>query len=167
MSTAPEDMRLLTDVLRERWVLALATTTADGLPYATPLFYALASLPPSDAPILVFASRADTCHGQAIGDGPTAVAGAVYLETEELGVLRGVQLRGDVAVCNGLRAEHHAELRRAYLDRHPYAAPRLGPRDQLYALAITWAKLTDNRLGYGVRRTWNFASPWREKSRPA
>ena len=156
------------EVLRERWVLALATTTTDGLPYATPLFYAVASLPPGDAPILVFASRADTCHGQAIGDGPSAVAGAVYLETEELGVLRGVQLRGDVAVCNTLRAEHHAELRRAYLDRHPAAAPRIGPRDQLYALAIGWAKLTDNRLGFGVRRTWTFASPWPEKlSRPA
>ena len=148
------------EVLRERWVLALATTTPDGLPYATPLFYALAALPPFDAPILVFASRADTCHGRAIGDGRAAVAGAVYLETEELGVLRGVQLRGDVAVCSSLRAEHHADLRRAYLDRHPAAGPRLGPRDELYALAITWAKLTDNRLGFGVRRTSTFASPW-------
>lgn len=162
-TTAEEDVRLLMDVLRERWVLALATTTADGLPYATPLFYALASLPPADAPILVFASRADTCHGRAIGDGPTAVAGAVYLETETLGVLRGVQLRGDVAVCSSMRAGDHADLRRAYLERHPAAAAHLGPRDGLYALAITWAKLTDNRLGFGVRRTWTFASPWVNK----
>lgn len=160
MSTTLEDVSLLMEVLRERWVVALATTTPDRSPYATPLFYAVASLPPIAAPILVFASRAETCHGQAIGDGPATVAGAVYLETEDLGVLRGVQLRGDVAVCSRLRAEDHTALRIAYLARHPSAAPRLGPRDQLYALAVTWAKLTDNRLGFGVRRTWTFASPW-------
>lgn len=147
--------------LRERWVLALATLAPDDrLPYATPLFYAVAGLPGCVAPLLVFASRADTCHGRSLGEGPAAVAAAVYLETEAVGDIRGAQLRGDVVVCTRLRAEQQASLRAAYLERHPVAGAHLGERDLLYALAITWAKLTDNRLGFGTKRTWTFAPAW-------
>lgn len=153
-------MGLLTGVLRERWVLALATLAPDHLPHVTPLFYALAELPTVAAPLLVFASRADTCHGVALGDGPAAVAAAIYLETERIHEVRGVQLRGDVVVCTRLHADAHDVLRRTYLERHPIAAPHLGVRDSLYALAITAAKLTDNRIGFGKRLTWTFASPW-------
>jgi uncharacterized protein YhbP (UPF0306 family) len=151
-------------LLQERWVFALATLDDDGLPYATPLFYAaVAGLPGSDAPLVVFASRADTCHGRAIGDGPTAVAAALYLETEVLGEVRGLQLRGEVLVCSRLHADAAASLRAAYLERHPVAAAHLGERDRLYALAITWAKLTDNRIGFGKRLVWTFEPPWRRE----
>lgn len=147
--------------LQEHWVLALATLAPDDhLPYATPLFYAVAGLPACAAPILVFASRADTSHGRALGEGPAAVAAAVYLETEAVGEVRGAQLRGDVVVCTRLRAEQQASLRAAYLERHPVAAAHLGERDLLYALALTWAKLTDNRLGFGKKLTWSFAPAW-------
>lgn len=152
-------------LLQERWVFALATRDDDdGLPYATPLFYAAAALPGSPAPVLVFASRPDTRHGRAIGDGPTAVAAAIYLETEVLGEVRGVQLRGEVVVCTGLHADAAASLRAAYLERHPVAAAHLGERDRLYALAITWAKLTDNRIGFGKRLVWTFEPPWRREN---
>lgn len=147
-------------VLRERWVLALATRTPEQMHHVTPLFYAVAGLAGCEAPLLVFASRAETCHGRALGDGPAAAGAAIYLETEVLEQVRGVQLRGDVVVCTRLHGDAHATLRAAYLERHPLAAPHLGPRDQLYALAITWAKLTDNRLGFGRRREWSFPSPW-------
>lgn len=147
-------------VLRERWVLALATHAPDQRLHATPLFYAVAELAGCEAPLLVFASRADTCHGRAIGDGPTAVAAAIYLETEVLEQVRGVQLRGEVVVCARLRGDAPATLRATYLERHPLAAAHLGVRDQLYVLAITWAKLTDNRRGFGSRQIWTFASPW-------
>lgn len=155
-------------LLRERWVLALATLAPDdGLPYATPLFYAVAALPTTAAPILVFASRADTCHGRALGDGPTAVAAAIYLETEVLGEVRGVQLRGDVVACPRLRDDVHAGLRGAYLERHPIAARHLGERDRLYALALGWAKLTDNRIGFGQRLVWSFGPAWDRDQFPA
>jgi uncharacterized protein YhbP (UPF0306 family) len=148
--------------LQERWVLALATLAPDdGLPYATPLFYAVAALPGCLAPILVFASRADTCHGRALAAGPTAVAAAIYLETETVGEIRGVQLRGEVVVCTRLRGDASGSLRAAYLERHPVAAAHLGERDLLYALAIDWAKLTDNRIGYGKRLVWTFEPAWR------
>lgn len=154
------DVSALMEALEERWVLTLATTTPDGLPYATPLFCALAALPDVPAPMLVFASRPNSCHGRAIGDGPLTVAAATYLETEDLARLRGVQLRGDVQACTRLRAQDDLALRTAYLARHPIAARRMTPRDQLYVLAITWAKLTDNRRGFGTKLVWTFASPW-------
>lgn len=153
------------DALRERWVLALATVTPDRLPHATPLFYAVAELAGFTAPLLLFASRADTRHGRHLGEGPTAVAAAIYLETEVLQEVRGVQLGGDLVVCTRLRGELQAALRATYLERHPVAAAHLGPPARLYALAITAAKLTDNRRGFGERLTWTFASPWTDPDR--
>lgn len=148
-------------VLRERWVLTLATSPphAPGeppVPYATPLFYAVAD--PADAgrgPRLVFASKPDSAHGSHLGAGPTLVAAGLYLESEAVAELRGVQLRGEVVLGAG-----PAE-RAAYLARHPGAEPLLRPgsRERLYVLTITWAKLTDNRRGFGHKLEWRFAAP--------
>jgi uncharacterized protein YhbP (UPF0306 family) len=161
----PDDVSLLMSVLRERWVLTLATLTPARELHATPLFYAVAVLPACAAPLLVFASRADSSHGRAIGDGPTGVAAAIYLETEDLAQLRGAQLHGEAVACTRLRTDLAAALRAGYLERHPLAAPHLGPRDQLYVLAITWARLVDNRRGFGSRLHFGFASPWRGPGR--
>lgn len=149
------------ETIAARWVLALATTPPPPeapVPYPTPLFYAPAPLVPGRPPILVFASRADTCHGRHLGEGPTPAAAAIYLESEVVGELRGVQLRGDVTVCTRLRGGLAEECRDAYIQRHPGAAARLGPDspERLYGLALRWAKLTDNRLGFGVRLQWTF-----------
>ena len=51
-------------------------------------------------------------------------------------------------------------MRARYLARHPHAAPVLGAGHRLYALAPTWAKLTDNRLGFGVHPVVNFDAPF-------
>ncbi len=164
MPTIPadtQDVSPLMSVLRERWVLTLATSppAADGdptppVPYATPLFYAVAGLV-GGGPRLVFASRPDSAHGRHLGAGPTAVAAALYLESEAVSELRGVQLRGEVVLGAG------AADRAAYLGRHPAAEALLRPgsREQLYVLALTWAKLTDNRLGFGHKLEWRFAAP--------
>lgn len=140
-------------LLQERWVLTLATLAATGEPYATPLFYAVAPpAHPGEGPRLVFASRPDSAHGRHLGDGPTAVAAGLYLESHDIGELRGVQLRGEVIPTAA------ADPRAAYLERHPGAEPLLRPgaRERLYALTLVWAKLTDNRLGFGYKREWTF-----------
>jgi hypothetical protein len=150
-------------VLDERWVLALATRADDGLSYPAPLFYAVAGPPgPGLGPRLVFASRPDSAHGRHLGDGPTLAAAAVYLESEVIGELRGVQLRGEVVRLDRLPGPAQEPLRAAYLRRHPVAAARLGPEapERLYGLAVTWAKLTDNRLGFGVKLAWEFRAGW-------
>ncbi|MBK7827294.1 pyridoxamine 5'-phosphate oxidase family protein [Nannocystis sp.] len=152
-------------VLRECWVLTLATTVpGEAAPYATPLFYAVVPGEQGDGPRLIFASRPDTTHGRHLAEGPTTVAAGLYLETESIAELRGVQLRGEVVPLPPTAVAARA----AYLERHPGAAALLRPdaRERLYALTVTWAKLTDNRLGFGYKHEWSFAAPTRDEHRP-
>lgn len=132
-----------------------------GYPYATPLFYAVAG---SASPTLVFASRPDSAHGRHLGAGPTRCAAGLYLESDDVSSLRGVQLRGVAAPVEQWPGHAADGLREAYLGRHPGAAALLRPGapERLYGLALTWAKLTDNRRGFGHKQTWTFAAPiWR------
>jgi uncharacterized protein YhbP (UPF0306 family) len=164
----PQDVSPLMTVLQERWVLTLATSPrpADphalaGVPYPTPLFYAVADAGvAAGGPRLLFASRADSTHGRHLGEGPTAVAAGLYCESEVVGELRGVQLQGEVSPLDQFSAPAAAELRAIYLARHPVAAALLKPgaRDRLYVLTVMWAKLTDNRLGFGHKLEWRFAA---------
>lgn len=140
----------LLDRLRAHWVMALATRAgAEAAPYPTPLFYAAAPCPDGGI-AMVFASDPASAHGRHLARWPDAAA-AVYLETAEIGRIVGVQLRGRARVL----AATDTALRQAYLDRHPVAADMLerGPA-RLYALRITWAKVTDNALGFGVHPVW-------------
>jgi uncharacterized protein YhbP (UPF0306 family) len=111
----------------------------------------------------VFTSRPGTRHGRHLGSGPTPVAAAVYLETEEVGCIRGAQLCGWCVRASGLSPSTAATAREIYLARHPVAAELLAkdpPEHALYCLGIGWAKLTDNRLGFGAHPMWEFAHPW-------
>jgi uncharacterized protein YhbP (UPF0306 family) len=148
-------------VLGERHVMTLALTDeAADAPYPTPLFFALAepdSIGRHVAPILSFASDPQSQHGRLTGRGPTPAAAAVYLETEELGQLRGAQLRGTLIREDRFTPAGAASLRASYLARHAVAAPVLASgRHRLYALIVTWAKLTDNRLGFGEHPVVDF-----------
>lgn len=162
-----KDVSPLMAVLRERWVMTLATLPLPDpsdreakVPYPTPLFYAVLAADLPSGPQLVFASDPDSTHGRHLGTGPTAVAAGLYLESERVDELRGVQLRGGV-VRASVTAAATAAARAAYLGRHPTAAGLLGPgaRVQLYVLAVIWAKLTDNRLGFGHKLEWRFPGP--------
>jgi uncharacterized protein len=160
----PQDVSPLMNVLRERWVLTLATLPAGELvPYATPLFYAVAELA---GPHLVFASDPLSAHGRHLGDGPTGVAAGLYLESDSVAELRGVQLRGEVRPLGPA----DGALRAAYLERHAGAAAMLsrpGARERLYGLAVAWAKLTDNRRGFGYKLEWWFQLPARADEDPS
>lgn len=154
-------------VLRERWVMSLALVDPqDPAPGSTPLFFALVepdSVGRHAAPLLVFASSPRSRHGQLCVDAlaPVAAGASVYLESETVGELRGAQLRGTVhraARCTPAVTE---ALRARYLARHPVAAPVLdGGRHELYVFEPRWAKVTDNRLGFGVHPTAQFSAPW-------
>lgn len=164
-------------VLAERWVLTLATNAPEhdppvppaDAPYVAPLFYAVAALGQlAPGPALLFTSRPGTRHGQHVGAGPTPVAAAIYLETEQVGCIRGVQMRGWCVPASRLSPDDADRAREIYLARHPVAANLLRPRAPLengpahvvYCLAVGWAKLTDNRLGFGTHPVWEFAHPW-------
>lgn len=133
---------------------------AAAAPYPTPLFFALVEpdrIGRHAAPLLAFASNPLSHHGQLSGRGPIPAAAAVYLETEQVGQLRGAQLRGTLIREDGWSTAGAASLRTSYLARHPIAQSQLATgHHRLYALVVTWAKLTDNRLGFGVHPIVSF-----------
>ncbi len=139
-------------ILEAHWVMALATHDPQHpAPYPTPLFYALAGDPAP--PRLLFASSPRSAHGRMLERAAprAAAAAAVYLESETVGELRGVQLRGRVGITQA------PEDLEAYLARHPVASEVLAAgRHALYAFIVEWAKLTDNRLGFGAHPVVEF-----------
>lgn len=162
MSAAPE--QLLFEQLAEHWVMTLATREredADAVPYCTPLFYALVlpdDPPACGAPLLLFASKTTSAHGEHLGPGPTRVSAAIYLETETLGRIQGVQMRGRVVRSDRVEKKVGRTLLARYLKRHPIAAPILAAKkdEKIHALAVEWAKLTDNRIGLGKHEEFRF-----------
>ena len=81
----------------------------------------------------------------------------MYLETTTVGQLRGAQLRGSLVREDRWAPLGAARLREHYLARHPVAASMLAAgQHRLYALVVSWAKLTDNRLGFGVHPVARF-----------
>ncbi len=155
----------LVKLLASHWVLSLATADRGGRPYATPLFYAALGPdegPAPGAPLLIFASKPSSTHGTQIGDGPRRVAASVQLETETVGRIHGAQLVGHalrLRLCSGAARD---ALERVYLRRHPVARALLsGDSDEeLYLLVVSWAKLTDNRLGLGKHHIFRFRPAW-------
>lgn len=129
--------------VREHHVMTLATG-GDGMPYATPLFYAY----DERQNLFIFASGPDTAHTAQMQVDP-AVAAAIYLETETVGKVRGLQLTGRVAPAEDAD-------RRCYYGRFPYARAL---RPVLWRLEPAWMKLTDNRLGFGKKLVWEAVQP--------
>ena len=154
-----DDHGRIVSLLSERWVFVLSTLESGGQPYSTPLYFALdcdAEVPPEPrqiprAPRLLFVTDPATFHGQHLGAGPTLVSGATYLESREVGELRGVQLRGIVRHLEPGTPTFEQDRTR-YLHAHPVARAPLesATPPRLYALSITWAKYTDYRLGFGT-----------------
>jgi len=150
-------------ILEAHWVFALATVDPEHpAPYATPLFYALESPLGRgvSGPALLFASSPRARHSSHVGgeaERGVPAAATIYLESEEVGALRGAQLRGRLSRIDPQRAS--GPLAR-YLERHPVAGPALeGGGHALYRFEIEWAKLTDNRLGFGRHREVRFVLP--------
>lgn len=146
-------------ILNAHWVLTLATRPPSGgsvAPHCAPLFYAVEKGSKEAAPVLLFTSNPDSAHGVHIARGPTQVGAAVYLESETVGELRGVQLRAAAERLDPDDARE-ARARAIYLARHPVAEEMLAEgRHRLFALTIEWAKLTDNRLGLGQHPILSF-----------
>ena len=104
--------------------------------------------------------------------GGRVVAGAVSVGASVVGVTAEVVgvaavvgtvlaghflLRGTLIREEGWSAAGAAGLRASYLARHAIAERQLASgRHRLYALIVTWAKLTDNRLGFGAHPIVDF-----------
>lgn len=121
--------------LKDHHVLNLATCK-DNQPYACSCFYAFS---PQNA-CFVVASDPKTRHLQEALANPL-VAGTVTLETKTVGQIQGMQFTGHLS-------QALAQDKSLYYKTYPFA---LALRPSLWRIRIDYAKLTDNRLGFGKK----------------
>ena len=134
----PSALEKIARFVSEHHVLTLATAGEEG-PYAAPLFYAY----DVTSRRFIFASDPGTEHARQMTASSTVAAG-IYLETDTVGKIQGLQIRGRVVCADD--ADRHC-----YFGRFPYARV-LNP--VLWRLEPVWMKLTDNRLGFGKKLFW-------------
>jgi uncharacterized protein YhbP (UPF0306 family) len=139
--TLRHNLTHIEEFINQHHVLTLATNTQDGELSVCNLFYVYDSTRQS----FVFASDEKTTHMQNIQSFSNRVAGGIVLETKEVGKIQGLQFRADVISVKS------AELKKLYFTRYPYALA-LAPR--LWECCMKWAKLTDNRFGFGKKVVW-------------
>ena len=133
--------------IKEHHVMTLATCHDDE-PYCCSLFYAYME----DEGCFVFSSESTTKHVRDLSHNMFAAA-CIALETEAIGKIQGVQIQGLVYRPKDSMAK---AARKAYMRRFPYAALL---DTTFWVLEPTWAKLTDNRLGFGKKATWKKELP--------
>ncbi|MDR2814582.1 MAG: pyridoxamine 5'-phosphate oxidase family protein [Prevotellaceae bacterium] len=130
------------DFIKAHHVLTLATCFNDE-PYCCSLFYAYME----KEGCFVFSSESATKHVRDLSHN-IFVSANIVLETEVVGKIQGLQLQG---LVYRLQDDTAKAARRAYMRRFPYAALL---NTTFWILEPTWAKLTDNRFGFGKKLTW-------------
>ena len=125
--------------LASNHLLSLATWSVDE-PYAASCFYAF----DKKNYALIFASSQNTKHMQLITQNPN-VAGTIALCEEVVHTIQGVQFKGVVK-------EASKEQEMLYLRRFPIA---VAMQPMLWALELTWVKMTDNTLGFKTKISWS------------
>lgn len=135
------DKRII-DFIKEHHVLTLATSVGDE-PYCSNMFYVYLE----EENCLIFTSDYDTRHISDITHN-LVVAASIVLETETVGKIQGLQLQGMAFEVND---ELKKKAKKAYLKRFPYAVLSSTP---LWALEPTFAKFTNNLLGFGKKLIW-------------
>ncbi|MDR1055917.1 MAG: pyridoxamine 5'-phosphate oxidase family protein [Prevotellaceae bacterium] len=133
----------ITGFIKEHHVLTLATCV-DNVAYCANMFYTYIER----ENCFIFTSDRKTRH---INDVLVnkQVAGSIAFETETIGKIQGLQFQGEMKKLKGTMKIKAAV---AYLSRFPYAALKGTP---LWMIEMTFAKLTDNRLGFGKKLIWN------------
>ncbi len=124
-------------------MLGIATVSEQG-PWCASCFFAWDEQNNS----LVITTDPTTRHGAEFRSNPS-VAGTIALETRRVGRIRGAQFTGIVSEPEG---EELSRARKIYLRRFPYAAL---VDLHLWIITLNHIKLTDNRLGFGHKETWN------------
>ena len=130
------------DFIKEHHVLTLATSV-NNIPYCANCFYVYLE----NKNCFVFTSDIETKHVQdAIKN--ENVAGSVVLETSVVGKIQGVQFQGKMFLPE---SDLKKEVNKSYMKKYPFAKLM---KTQLWCLELNFAKLTDNRLGFGKKLIW-------------
>lgn len=77
------------------------------------------------------------------------ISGTIALETEKVGMIRGLQFKAILKKSDGGVLDSNRLL---YLKRFPYAVLKGG---ELWVLELQEVKFTDNRLGFGKKIKWS------------
>jgi len=134
----------IVDFIKEHHVLTLAVSDRSDI-WCSHAFYTFVE----EELLFVITSDDKTRHISLINKNPGFVAGAICLETETIGLIRGLQFKAVAEKCDDSLTNRY---RLKYLKRFPYAVLKGG---ELWTLRITEAKFTDNRLGFGKKLLWN------------
>jgi uncharacterized protein YhbP (UPF0306 family) len=129
--------------------LSLATSAAGGSPHVAPVYFAA-----DQALRLYFFSAPDSLHSRHLAENPHA-AGAIYPECHDWRDIRGLQLHGEVhPVPAGPEWDAAWEL---YAAKFPFVAELRAAVEAnvLYAFIPRWARLVDNRQGFGFKQEWH------------
>lgn len=139
------------EFIKEHHLLTLAVANGSDL-WCSHAFYEFME----EENLFIITSDDKTRHIQlALNSGPymsengyTTVAGAIGLETEKVGMIRGLQFKAQMSKWDD---SYLNTYRLRYLRRFPYATLKGG---DLWLLRIVEAKFTDNRLGFGKKLNW-------------
>jgi len=135
------DQKIVT-FLKKHHVMTLATSV-DQQPWCANCFYAF----DAEKMSLIFTSDFETRHiREAVQN--SKVAGNVVLETSVIGKIQGIQFAGELILPQGDEVERVNSI---YLKRFPFAVLM---DTTLWEFRIDYAKMTDNRLGFGKKLIW-------------
>ena len=135
------DKRII-DFINKHHVLTLATSN-QNLPYCCNCFYVYLE----DENMLAFTSDPTTKHIEDV-QLQNYVAGSIVLETNVVGKIQGIQFNGYMSEPNDNLLK---KVKLKYLKRFPYAALM---KTTMWVIDLTFIKMTDNRLGFGKKLTW-------------
>jgi uncharacterized protein YhbP (UPF0306 family) len=121
-------------------ILTLATCK-DNIPQCATLFFAYNS----DEVAFIVASDEKTEHIQNVFEN-NFVAGSIALETKSVGKIEGIQFKAKMSISDT------KEDKKLYFKTFAYA---MAMNPTLWKIKLLNIKLTDNRLGFGTKLTWN------------
>jgi len=128
--------------IKKHHVLNLAVVSNNNL-WTAACFYAYWK----EKNAFVFLSDEETLHAKMMMENKS-IAGTITLETRIIGKIQGLQFKGMVEkVSDGTLAMAN----KIYYKRFPYA---IGTQSTFWLLTLQYAKLTDNRLGFGKKIIW-------------
>lgn len=132
----------ITDFITQNKVLTMATSH-ENIPYCASCFYAY----DEENQLLIFSSENHTTHIKQAVDN-NKVSGTINIEVTTVAKIKGIQFKGLFINPDEKEQENFYTI---YYKRFPFAKAKPAP---IWAIQLTWIKMTDNTLGFGKKIVW-------------
>lgn len=123
-------------------VFTLATSD-NNEPYCASCFYAF----DEENQLLIFSSEEGTKHIKQ-GIDNNKVSGTINTEITSVAKIKGIQFTGEFI---NPTEEQQKAFYSIYYEKFPFARAKPAP---IWAIQLTWIKMTDNTLGFGKKLEW-------------